>query len=213
MTDQLNDLAIWTERTYLSRLQLAKRLQVRGALWSAALVSASVVSAVASVSLLVNDSIYGGKGPFVWSAAGILILAASLMVSSTDYTQRSRLAFEAYRRFQRVSVSARDAAQSTRRKMRRQREFQRLNSEYQELLDNTVNHSGADFAAAMSWRLVPRGEVVLDTASVRYVTLRVLTAHWLRRATSGVVTSIPVVLIVVSISALFPLIAWVVDAY
>lgn len=213
MTDQLQDLTTWTERTYLSRLQLAKRLQLRGALWGAALVSSSVVSAVVSVALLVDDSIYGRKGAFVWSAAGIIILAASLVVSNADYAQRARLAFEAYRKFQRISVLVRDSNDQARGRRRRKREFAALNGSYQALLDETVNHSSADFAAAMQWRILPRGAAVADTATIRYVTLAVLTGHKMRRFASALVTGIPVVLVAISIAAIIPLVVWVADAH
>lgn len=133
-------------KTYNARLRAAQRLASRHHAWSASLISTSTASAIASVALLADEKIYGTAGPTILVCVSILTLVASLVTSGLDYSGRSRDMFLNYRRIQRLSSE-------TERAMRVPEQctietVENLNNRYDSLLDESENHTEADFLRA-----------------------------------------------------------------
>ncbi|WP_298662297.1 SLATT domain-containing protein [uncultured Leifsonia sp.] len=208
--DQLSDFAARSERNYLSRMKFAQRMQNRGRLWNAALISLSTASALVSVAMLKDATIYGPNGAYLWCAIGVLTLIASLVIANAGYGEKAALLFEAYRQFQRISVDADFASRTLRLRGSRQRTFERLNSEYQLLLDRTPNHSPVDFARAMTWRLDREDAAKPERPSYRYVSLVEL-AKWRALIALDIgINCIPIVLAMGSAALLVPTLAWMI---
>ena len=151
----LSVLSRKVERTYLTRLQMARRLQNRGSNWNSALVSLTVSSAIASTCLLIDGSLYGTRGSVLLVVLGIFILAASLMVANTDYANKSRHAFEIYRDIQRLSVKVDALSQNPPGRASKIWSIRNaLDGEYQDVLDRSDNHAPADYAKAVRTRLL-----------------------------------------------------------
>jgi hypothetical protein len=127
--------------TYLNRLHASQRLAARQRAWNASIIATSTATTVASVALLADDSIYGNTGPTLLVCASVLALVASLVTSSQDYSARSRNMFTNYRRLQRLAVEAERLAgyEIT------QDEVTRLYQQYDALLDESENHTSADY--------------------------------------------------------------------
>jgi hypothetical protein len=208
--DQLTFFAARSERNYLARLQLAKRLQLRSRLWSAALVALSIASATVSVAMLVEPSLYGKHGNVFWCAIGILTLAASLIITSAAYGEQAARCFVAYRQFQRISVDAYYASETVHSVRRRRRIFGELNQEYQSLLDRTPNHSQADYARAMTWKIRKSPDDKPKRASEAYITRREALKWWFIRAIDILVTALPVLILTTSIALLVPVVVWII---
>ncbi|MGC5661412.1 SLATT domain-containing protein [Micromonospora sp. WMMD723] len=142
---QLEDRAY---RTYKARLEACKRLESRSRAINGLVVALSLSSLIAASGMIADRDIYGPHGDVLWLFIAILTFAGSLMSSSMGYAARSRNMFQNYRKIQRLSVrveSAKgDPAQFTKDA------FEKLSSEYDDLLDESENHTTADFLRARS---------------------------------------------------------------
>ncbi|SCC13799.1 hypothetical protein GA0061083_2864 [Pseudarthrobacter enclensis] len=131
-----------TFKTYEARLRACERLSRRARAWNALMISASLASLIASAAMLRNPKVYGPNGDLLWLFVAIITLAASLIISSINYSGRSRDMFLNYRKIQSLSSEL---------------EFIRvhgavnhdhvvaLKSSYNALLDESENHTTADF--------------------------------------------------------------------
>lgn len=135
-------------KTYKARLEACKRLESRSRAVNGLVVALSLSSLIAASGMLVDRNIYGPRGDVLWLFIAILTFAGSLTSSSMGYAARSRNMFQNYRKIQRLSVQAEsakgDPAQFTRDT------FEKLSSEYDDLLDESENHTTADYLRAQS---------------------------------------------------------------
>jgi hypothetical protein len=133
-------------RTYSSRLQASQRLAARNRAWNASLIATSTAATIASVALLTDSTIYGKSGPTLLVCVSILTLVASLVASGLDYSGRSRDMFLSYRRLQRLSAEVERHANSP--ATQTHDVLENLHQRYDALLDESENHTEADFYRA-----------------------------------------------------------------
>ena len=142
---ELENLASRSYKTYKARLKASERLQARSRAWNACLLSLSVATTIASIALLTDARMYGAAGPTLLVCVAVMALVASLVVASLNYGSRSRDMFMNYRRIQRLSVEAEtllteDNAPAD--------EVRKLVERYEALLDDSENHTSADYKLA-----------------------------------------------------------------
>jgi hypothetical protein len=194
MTDPLELLENRSYKTYLARLQAAKRLRKREQAWNVFLIALTVATTIAAVSLLANPTIYGPRGDVIMVCVAVLSLAASLIVPSLNYSGRARDMFSNYRRIQRLSSEVERArALGLRPKSKRARAYF---DRYQALLDESENQSESDFRAAQ--RTSPS---IGQTQPARPLT-------WLRRVGDRVPGFLPYVALLLPASLLVPIVGW-----
>lgn len=141
---QLRTLEDRSYKTYRARLYASKRLQSRNHRLNASLIAMSTATTIAAVILLANPSLYGQNGPLLLAGLAILALMLSLVSTSIDYSGRSRNMFISYRRIQRVASEAERLQQSSTELLTAEL-VQRLTDEYEALLDESENHTEADY--------------------------------------------------------------------
>src|SRR5680860_557534 len=144
--DHLVLLEARSYRTYQSRLRASQRLASRSHAWNAFLMALSTSTVIASIALLSDPTIYGKSGPTLLVCVSLLTLVASLVTSGLDYSGRSRNMFLNYRRIQRLSVEAERAGKT--QSLRTRDQLLLLNERYEALLDESENHTEADFYRA-----------------------------------------------------------------
>ncbi|MEV4480276.1 SLATT domain-containing protein [Micromonospora coxensis] len=134
--------------TYKSRLEACKRLEARSRAVNGLVVALSLSSLIAAGGMLRDRDLYGPNGDALWLFIAILTFAGSVTSSSLGYAARSRNMFQNYRKVQRLSVRAEraksDPVQLTRETL------EKLISEYDDLLDESENHTTADYLRARS---------------------------------------------------------------
>lgn len=131
--------------TYKSRLKACERIQARGRAWNTALIALAAATTVASVGLLVDDTMYGKSGDTFLAACAILALAASLIVSSLDYPGRTVKMEANYKELQALSFIV-EAARSTDATPNIE-QYGLLDVRYVDLVKHSENHSTADWHA------------------------------------------------------------------
>jgi hypothetical protein len=146
MTSPLEDLVSRSYKTYLARVEAARRLRNREYAWNAALISLTVATTVAAVALLVDAGIFGPRGEVLMVCLAVLGLAASLVVPSLNYSRRANDMFTSYRRIQQLSSEA-ERAQKAGMDPDCD-ESREMADRYQSLLDHSENHSKADYMKA-----------------------------------------------------------------
>jgi hypothetical protein len=142
---QLDRIAERSYKSYKARLIATERLQARQRAWNTSLLALSVATTIASIALLSDDKMYGEAGPTVLVCVAVLALVASLAVAGLNYGGRSRDMFMNYRGLQRLSVDA-EAAQDA--GTISNAEIQALRDRLNSLLDDSENHTSADFKRA-----------------------------------------------------------------
>lgn len=171
--DSLEILERRSYKTYRARLEAEKRLRRSHHAWNFSSIAASVATAIASIALLVDPSVYGKRGEAMLVFASVLTFALYLAAATLDYSGRSRNMFINYRKIQALSE-----------RVERLRKFghgtsgdviERLWNEYDALLDESENHasfdyyrtrSSAELSEAERWAL--RGATAL--LAIPYVT-------------------------------------------
>lgn len=194
---------------------MAKRLEARGIFWNAALVALSLASVLAGAALLDEGLLYGANGDTAMLLLGILVLVASLMVSTANYSDRARMAFDNYRALQRLSteLEAEVIHGSERRQRAKYKEFDRR---YQDLLDASSNHLHADHARNIRTRLFRAHIAELKRGQPRandreYLRLGKLLERRLSQAATFLMNVFPLVLIGVAIVIAIPSLAWLIS--
>lgn len=180
---ELQRLIDLSYKTYKARLKATERLLARQRAWNTSLLALSVATTIASIALLSDGEMYGKTGPTVLVCVSALSLVASLAVAGLNYGTRSRDMFMNYRGIQRLSLEAQtlqDNADLDTDAIRK------LSSRYQSLLDDSENHTSADYKAAY-----PDAKVSV----------------WRLRA-SALLTALPYLALVVPVLVLIPFIIW-----
>lgn len=186
--------------TYLSRLEMGKRIQRRGLLWNGALVAVSAAAAVSSIVLLRFPAAYAGDGELLLAIIGVFTLTASLVVANANYSVRARDAFGAYRSIQRLSARVESSVNAA----NLDGELDEIDSEYQLILDNSENHSAADYFRAVPGKLEIKSHVCDDKNRHRHVRALVLARELLVKGASSSATILPTLLIVVATLLVVP---------
>jgi len=171
-------------KTYKARLAATERLQARQRAWNTILLALSLATTAASIALLTEPQMYGAAGPTVLVCISVLALVASLAVAGLDYGVRSRNMFMNYRGLQQLSMEAENFNLQGNID---EQTLQKLWSRYNSLLDDSENHTTADYAS------INGGSEV---------------GNWHRRA-SLLVTLSPYIALVVPVLVLLPLVQWV----
>lgn len=176
-------------KTYSARLQASQRLASRSRAWNATLIATSTATTIASVALLTDSQMYGRSGPTLLVCVSVLTLVASLVASGLDYSGRSRDMFLNYRRLQRLSA---DVERHVELPALQSREaLEALHSRYDDLLDESENHTEADY-----YRAFPTNRKK-DWATWREILLSV----------------VPYVSLAAPIGLLVPLVVWIVNGH
>lgn len=151
-----------TFTTYEARLRACARLSKRARAWNALMISASLSSLIASAAMLRNPEIYGPNGDLLWLFVAIITLTASLIVSSMNYPGRSRDMFLNYRKIQALSselefIGIHSSVSHDRVVV--------LKSSYDALLDESENHTTADYLSTKESAERTTGEKLTVAAS------------------------------------------------
>lgn len=150
----LEDLENLSFTTYKSRLMAYERIQARAAAWNAALIALAAATTVASVGLLVDETMYGSSGEPMLVACAVLSLAASLAVSSKDYAGRAVRLENNYKELQALSFLVRAARSDDARPTLQ--EYESFISQYTDLLRHSENHITADWKRGTFRKAVSR---------------------------------------------------------
>lgn len=140
--DEVVTLETRTYKTYQARLRASERLNKRARAWNALMISASLASLIASAAMLRNSQIYGSNGDLLWMFVAIVTFAASLIISSTNYSGRSRDMFLNYRKIQALSS---DLELLRTHGSVSHDHVLTLKRSYDALLDESENHTSADY--------------------------------------------------------------------
>ncbi len=149
--DQPDALAILErrlQRTYKARVETARRYQARGNYWNVALVLASLTTAAVSVVSITAPDVYGPRGATLMVVLGIVTLVVSVLVTSAQFQVQAEKFFHAYRSLQKLWVSADMESRKLTHPSDRNAAAARIDLDYQAVLDDTNNHSPADFYTA-----------------------------------------------------------------
>lgn len=158
-------------KSYKSRLCASRRLAARNRAWNASLIASSTAATIASVALLSESTIYGRSGPTLLVCVSILTLVASLVASGLDYSGRSRDMFLNYRRLQRLSAEVERYVQAP--NLQTHAILETLHARYDALLDESENHTEADYFRAFPDESRRTGSFWRETllSAMPYVTL------------------------------------------
>jgi len=181
----LDHIASRSYKSYKSRLRAAERLQARQRAWNTCLLALSIATTIASIALLTDSMMYGKAGPTVLVCVSVLGLVSSLAVAGLNYGVRSRDMFMNYRGLQRLSVEAeslQEAGEDVDGEL-----VARLSQKHDALLDDSENHTEADFRNAFP---------VADASP------------WPVRK-SAALTVLPYVALAVPVAVLLPFVLWV----
>lgn len=184
---ELERLVDLSYKTYKARLKATERLLARQRAWNTSLLALSLATTIASIALLSDDKMYGETGPTVLVCVSVLALAASLAVAGLNYGTRSRDMFMNYRGIQRLSMEAQSLRDNDELDMDAVR---KLSTRYQSFLDDSENHTSADFKAAD-----PNAAVSI----------------WRVRA-AALLTLLPYIALIVPIFVLIPFVGWALAA-
>jgi hypothetical protein len=214
--DSLRQLANRVERTYWARREMARRLQNRGMYWNVALVSLALSASLAGVAQLREPNLYGANGDVAMLILGIFSLVASLMVATSSYAERARLAFENYRTLQRLSTELEAAVSVTQLSARASRRlYEKFDQRYQDILDTSNNHEPADFIKVIELRwALPATECSKRNRpnNVDYLKLWQICTRRIQQLATLTMTMLPIALIAVAIGLILPTIVWLVVA-
>ena len=180
--------------TYKARLEACKRLETRARALNGLVVALSLSIVIAAGGMLRDRDLYGPNGDALWLFISILTFAGSLASSSIGYAARSRNMFQNYRKLQRLSVQV-ETAQGDAHQWSREC-FESLSAEYDDLLDESENHTTADFLRAR--QQFDPGRAATLHEKIRIVASIVLSnAPWLALV-------IPVLLVIPAFVAFWP---------
>lgn len=145
--DALETIERRSYTTYLARLRAHQRLATWGHLWTVCLATCSVAAVILSITSLAYPTTRAPHIDYVALLISLAMLVASLVVALFNFGGRSTEMKHAYRRAQRLSVRAESMQAWGHREhgLDLAKETERLESDYQDLLDESENHSTADY--------------------------------------------------------------------
>ncbi|MCJ0906104.1 SLATT domain-containing protein [Rhodococcus sp. ARC_M6] len=162
-TSWLSDLENRSYRTYKARVHAENRLRTRGHVWNSVLISTTTGTTIAGISLLADPKIFGNAGAAIFASASVATLVASLVITGRNYEGRARDMFDNYRKIQRLSATVEllnkpgdsdtepeSVTRSHTRDNKGNIELSSLFEKYQNLLDESENHTVADSLLSQS---------------------------------------------------------------
>lgn len=195
------------QRTYKSRVQTARRYQSRGNNWNLALVLASLTTAAVSVVALSSSTVYGDRSEALLVVLGIATLVVSVLVTSAQFQVQAEKFFRAYRTIQKLWVEADMHSRALEDPAQRNSAAERIDADYQSVLDDTNNHSPADFYKAFPG-VRESSPAAAEAEKGDLVTNR---EFWRRKVIvwgSDVFTALPVFLALGMLLLLIPAVTW-----
>ena len=195
------------QRTYKSRVQTARRYQARGNNWNLALVLASLTTAAVSVVALSSSTVYGNRSTALLVVLGIVTLVVSVLVTSAQFQVQAEKFFRAYRTIQKLWVEADMQSRALEDPGLRNSAAERIDADYQSVLDDTNNHSPADFSKAFPG-LRESSAAAAAAEKGDLVTNR---DFWRRKVivwASDIFTALPVLLALGMLLLLVPAVIW-----
>lgn len=141
--DRRLDLERLTFTTYLSRKQMARRLEFQDSAWLVSISISSTILTIASVASVAYPDRLGRPATLGTCVLSIAVLAFSLLASQGKYAARARDVFHNYRSLQELSRRLQHPRQA-----RENMNLDTLEQEYQNLLDSE-NHSSVDYYRAI----------------------------------------------------------------
>lgn len=205
--DSLAKLESRIGRTYKARVETARRHQLRGNYWNVALVLASLTTTIVSIVSLAAPEVYGARSAVLMVALGAVTLVVSVLVSSAQFQVNAEKFFRAYRGLQKLWARAHLASSTISDAEKRAQAASEIDSEYQEVLDDTGNHSPADFyrafPAALRLKTAPQEAGQRDTVRLgEYVSRKVTVLA------SVAFTWFPIFLAIAMATLLIPAVVW-----
>lgn len=195
------------ERTYKSRVETARRYQARGDNWNLALVLASLTTAAVSVVALSSSNVYGDRSEALLVVLGIVTLVVSVLVTSAQFQVQAEKFFRAYRTIQKLWVEADLLSRALEDPASRNSGAERIDAEYQSVLDDTNNHSPADFFKAFPG--VRESSPAAATAEKGdLVTNREFSRRKVIVWASDIFTALPILLALGLLLLLIPAVVW-----
>lgn len=205
--DALDTLERRLQRTYRARVETARRYQARGNYWNVALVLASLTTATVSVVSLTSPGVYGDRGAALMVVLGIVTLVVSVLVTSAQFQVQAEKFFHAYRSLQKLWVQADMESRGLTNRIERDEAATKIDLEYQAVLDDTNNHSPADFFKAFPGvQSSSKAAAIADPADIagwREIARRRLTV-----LASDTFTVLPLILALGMLLLLGPAAAW-----
>lgn len=205
--DSLTGLEQRLSKTYKARVHTARRYQLRGNYWNVALVIASLTTTTVSIVNLVSEEVYGDRSGALLVVLGVVTLVVSVLVSSAQFGVNAEKFFRAYRGLQKLWVEAHRADLTIRDFGERASKAEKIDADYQEILDDTGNHSPADF-----YRAFPAVWVLGKKAKAPGKSDVVGGFEYLKRrgivASSSLFTWFPVLLALAMLALLIPAVMW-----
>lgn len=204
--DALRVLERRLQRTYKSRVQTARRYQARGNNWNLALVLASLTTAAVSVVALSSSTVYGDRSEALLVVLGIVTLVVSVLVTSAQFQVHAEKFFRAYRTIQKLWVEADMQSRALVDPAPRNSAAERIDADYQSVLDDTNNHSPADFFKAF-----PGVRESSAAAAAEKADLVSSREYWRRKVivwASDIFTALPVFLALGMLLLLVPAVVW-----
>ncbi|MEV8157268.1 SLATT domain-containing protein [Kocuria salsicia] len=141
--EELGTLEARIYKTYQCRLKACERLRRRARALNALIVSTSLAGLISGIAMIRDPKIYGSNGDLLWVIISLITFSGSLISASVNYSGRSRDMFLNYRKIQALSVECEVLKKHPQRQSHD--EIIRLKTEYDKLLDESENHSPADY--------------------------------------------------------------------
>ncbi|MWJ14248.1 hypothetical protein DOT98_15685 [Clavibacter michiganensis subsp. michiganensis] len=138
----------------------------------------------------------------VFAALAILSLVTSLVVTSVNYKARSRDMFLNYRKVQRLSVEA--EALKAEDPVTHSKALARLSSQYQDLLDESENHTTRDHIRALR-------DIEAKDSAPKSSTGRRLIGIADNLSAQAFITFLPFLALGIPILVLLPIVQWVIS--
>ncbi|WP_175404275.1 MULTISPECIES: SLATT domain-containing protein [Gordonia] len=182
-------------KTYRARESASSRLGRRARAWNWAIVALSTATTVAAVGMLTDASMYGPNGPTLLVCVSVFALVVSLAATNMNHSGRSRDMFLNYRKIQRIAV---EMEQMITEEVVTRSMVAAISDRYQEVLDESENHTSGDYWRHFSSKLAKDQAFYLGEDVSQYLRRR----EMLRDTT---VTSLPYITLLLPAALFLPL--------
>ncbi|MDH3006745.1 SLATT domain-containing protein [Gordonia alkanivorans] len=182
-------------KTYRARESACSRLGRRARAWNWAIVALSTATTVAAVGMLTDSDMYGPNGSTLLVCVSIFALVVSLAATNMNHSGRSRDMFLNYRKIQRIAVEI-EAMKSG--KIVTEVMVTAISDRYQEILDESENHTPGDYLRHFSPNLPKDQPFFLGDDVSQFLRRR----EMLRDTT---VTSLPYITLILPVALFVPL--------
>lgn len=144
-------------KTYKARLELWKRLDRHRVVWNWYLIVSSLSTLIVSILSLASESKNTIYTEIIVIVLSLCTFTGSLVLTSLRLPERSKDAFRAYRAIQALSLRL-EAGRRGETELS-EREFTEIRARYDQLMDETENHSELDYFASLDFEDVQKSWV------------------------------------------------------